>query len=91
MGKHKATFTRHQVGGEETTIVNAGELRVSGTKRDSKIYTRYTGYPGGLRQESYKELVARRGIGEALRNAIYGMLPGNKLRTKRMKLLTIEK
>ncbi len=71
--------------------MNADKVRISGTKSDTKIYTRYTGYPGGLKQETYKELVARHGKDEALRNAVYGMLPGNKLRAKRMKLLTIEK
>jgi large subunit ribosomal protein L13 len=90
MGKHTPAFAKNKVGGEETKIVNASKLRVSGTKADTKIYSRYTGYPGGLRQETFQELVNRSGTREALRKAIYGMLPGNRLRPHRMKLLTIE-
>ena len=90
MGKHTPAFAKNKVGGEETKIINAGKLRMSGTKTDTKVYSRYSGYPGGLTQETFKELVARRGTREALRKAIYGMLPGNRLRAARMKLLTIE-
>lgn len=90
MGKHTAAFARNKVGGEETKIINASKLRLSGTKRDDKVYSRYTGYPGGLKQETFTELTKRRGNREALRLAIYGMLPGNRLRPSRMKLLTIE-
>src|SRR3989344_246637 len=90
MGKHNPSFARNKVGGEETLITNAGKLRLSGTKRDTKVYSRYSGYPGGLKQEKFKELAARRGHREALRKAIYGMLPGNRLRVIRMKLLTIQ-
>jgi len=91
LGKHKATFVKNAVMGEEVKIINSSKVKISGAKEKDKKYIRYSGYPGGQKEESYAMLVARRGEGEALRRAILGMLPKNKLQTKRIKLLTIEK
>lgn len=97
MGKHKPTFVKHQVVGEEVTILNASKVKVSGTKERTKEYIRYSGYPGGQKIETYEQLTAkdqsakaRRGHKEAIRRAILGMLPKNKLQMRRIKLLTIE-
>ena len=59
-------------------------------KMKNKTYSRYSGYPGGLSSESLGHLVGRKGKKEALRRAVYGMLPANKLRGDRMKRLIIE-
>jgi large subunit ribosomal protein L13 len=91
LGKHKPSFVKNAVVGEEVTIVNASKVRVSGDKKRAKTYVRYSGYPGGQKTETYDKLVARRGEAEAIRRAILGMLPKNKLQTKRIKLLTIKK
>ena len=91
LGKKSTSFAKNSIEGEEVKIINASKIRVSGTKTRTKEYRRYTGFPGGLRAESYNELLARRGYEEIIRLAVYGMLPGNRLRPKRMKLLTIEK
>lgn len=91
LGKKNPAFVKHAVVGEKVTIVNASKIRISGKKATQKEYRHYTGHPGGLRSEKYHELTARRGHKEAIRLAIYGMLPSNRLRTARMKLLTIEK
>ena len=91
LGKHTPAFAKNEVNGEPVKIINASKIRISGTKPTEKEYRRYTGHPGGLRSESYNELLARRGVTEVIRLAVYGMLPGNRLRTSRMKLLTIEK
>ncbi|MDZ4226175.1 MAG: 50S ribosomal protein L13 [Patescibacteria group bacterium] len=91
LGKHKAGFVKNAVVGEEVTIVNASQVRISGAKAQDKQYVRYSGYPGGQKFESYDMLRARRGEGEAIRRAVLGMLPKNKLQTKRIKLLTIKK
>ena len=90
LGKHKVTFVKHHVVGEEVTITNASKIRLTGTKVKTKEYIRYSGYPGGQKIETYQQLTARRGSGEALRRAIYRMLPKNKLQTARIKLLTIK-
>ena len=91
LGKHKPAFVKNAVVGEEVTVVNASKVRISGNKTRDKKYVRYSGYPGGQKEESYAMLVARRGEGEAIRRAVLGMLPKNKLQTKRIKLLTIKK
>lgn len=95
MGKHTPRFAKNLVGGEEVTITNASKVRLSGNKEATKEYVRYSGYPGGQKIEKYATLVARSGTGgghrEAIRRAVLGMLPKNKLQAKRIKLLTIEK
>ncbi len=91
LGKHKATFAKNAVTGEEVTVKNTSKIKVSGTKEDDKPYVRYSGYAGGQKHETYSMLVARRGHGEALRRAVLGMLPKNRLQAKRIKLLIIEK
>ena len=89
LGKHKPSFVKHHIIGEEVTVQNAGKLLVSGDKKRQMQYIRYSGYPGGQKKESYAMLTARRGRKEALRRAVFGMLPKNKLRPRRIKLLTI--
>lgn len=91
IGKHKTTFVKNAVMGEEVKIINSSKVKISGNKVQDKKYIRYSGYPGGQKEESYAMLVARRGEGEAIRRAVLGMLPKNRLQTKRIKLLTIEK
>ena len=91
LGKHKASFARHMVEGEEVTIINAAQVAISGAKKQDKKYVRYSGYPGGQKIENYAMLVGRRGEAEALRRAVLGMLPKNRLQAKRIKLLTIKK
>ncbi|HVZ76074.1 MAG TPA: 50S ribosomal protein L13 [Candidatus Paceibacterota bacterium] len=91
MGKHKATFAKNAVMGEEVTITNASKVKISGNKAKQMEYVRYSGYPDGQKIETYAMLVARRGHGEAIRRAVLGMLPKNRLQMKRVKLLTIKK
>ena len=91
LGKHKASFSRNAVIGEEVKIVNASKISISGAKKEDKQYVRYSGYPGGQKFENYAMLTARRGHAEAIRRAVLGMLPKNKLQSKRIKLLFIEK
>ena len=68
---------------------NIDKAKFTGTKLDSKVYYHYSGYPGGLREVSLQQLVARKGYGEALRHAIKGMLPRNTMLTGRLKRLKI--
>lgn len=89
LGKHTAIFAKNVVHGEEVKIVNAGKVRISGEKTRDKIYIRYSGYPAGQKKESYAQLTARKGNREAIRKAILGMLPKNKLQKRRIKLLEI--
>ncbi len=97
LGKHKVAFVKNQVVGEEVTITNATKIKITGNKEEAKVYVHYSGYPGGQKKETYAMLTAptettkaRRGHKEAIRRAVLGMLPKNKLQAKRIKLLTIQ-
>lgn len=90
LGKDTASFAKNVVAGAEVKIVNADKIRISGGKERDKEYIRYSGFPGGQKIESYAQLTERRGKKEAIRRAVLGMLPKNKLQAPRIKLLTIE-
>ncbi len=91
LGKHTPEFAKNTVAEEGVTIINASKVRLSGTKVKNKKYVRYSGYPGGQKIENYAMLTARLGETEALRKAVLGMLPKNRLQAKRIKMLTIQK
>ena len=90
LGKHSAAFAKNVVAKDEVKIVNASKVRLTGNKPQQMEYIRYSGYPGGQKKESYAMLTARRGHKEAIRRAVLGMLPKNKLQMRRIKQLTIE-
>jgi large subunit ribosomal protein L13 len=77
-GKHKPIFAPHMDTGDFVIIVNAAKVAMTGNKRDQKMYTRHSGYPGGLRQTPYSELLATRPK-LAVERAVKGMLPHNTL------------
>ncbi len=77
-GKHKPTFAPHVDGGDFVVVVNAERVAVTSSKSKDKIYYRHSGYPGGLKEESFERLLERRP--EAIiERAVKGMLPKNKL------------
>ncbi|RUM91255.1 MAG: 50S ribosomal protein L13 [Thermovibrio sp.] len=88
MGKHKPTYTPHVDGGDFIVVVNAEKVFVTGKKLDKKVYYWHTGYPGGLKQATLRELLQKKPE-EVIRLAVRGMLPKNKLRDRRMKRLKV--
>src|SRR3989338_1170255 len=89
MGKMRPDYTPNKNSGVKVTITNAAKLHIRERKRAGKIYTKYSGYPGGMKRESLASLTARKGNGEALRRAIARMLPRNTMHTPRMKNITV--
>ncbi len=87
-GKNKPIFTPHMDVGDNVIIINAGKIRVTGKKAKTKKYYRHTGYPGGLRSDSYSDLI-KSNPAKILEKAIWGMLPHNKLGKKIYKKLKI--
>ncbi|SEL53909.1 50S ribosomal protein L13 [Maribacter orientalis] len=77
-GKHKPSFTPHVDCGDNVVIINAEKIVLSGNKWSDKTYLRYTGYPGGQRSTSVKQLLDKNPEG-ILEKAIKGMLPKNRL------------
>src|SRR3989338_688124 len=90
MGKAHASYTPHILSNVKVAISNASKIRLTEKKRLQKIYTRYSGYPGGLKKESLSSLIGRRGASEALRHAVKGMLPRNTMLVARLKNLTVK-
>jgi large subunit ribosomal protein L13 len=77
-GKHKPTFTPHLNSGDHVIVINAAKVKVTGTKGTTKEYTRYTGYPGGLRKRSLDTAQALDPT-FPITNAVRGMLQRNTL------------
>lgn len=77
-GKHKPTFTPHLDTGDFVIVVNADKVTLSGNKEDQKIYRRHSGRPGGLKEQTARELRAK--FPERMvERAVKGMLPKNSL------------
>jgi large subunit ribosomal protein L13 len=77
-GKHKPTFAPHVDTGDFVIIVNADKVVLTGNKRDQAFAYRHSGYPGGLRKQSFGELLDTRPE-RLLEKVVKGMLPKNKL------------
>ena len=77
-GKHKPNFTPHVDCGDNVVIINAEKINLTGNKWDDKTYTRYTGYPGGQRSQTAKEMLAKNPA-RIVEKSIKGMLPKNRL------------
>ena len=77
-GKHKTNFTPHTDCGDNVIVVNAEKIRLTGKKLTDKVYVRHTGYPGGQRFATPKELLGRKPFA-VVEEAIRGMLPKNRL------------
>jgi large subunit ribosomal protein L13 len=89
MGKNRADFVRNAIPNIKVKITNASKIFTTNKKMSGKIYKKYSGYPGGLKERTMKKVASDKGMKEALRIAIKGMLPKNKLRDRMMKNLII--
>ena len=88
MGKSKVTFTPHIDNGDYVVVVNAKDLKVTGAKMTDKKYYRHSGFPGGLTELKLEEVIEK-DPSLAIREAVKGMLPKNKLAADRLARLRI--
>jgi len=77
-GKHKAAYTPHMDLGDYIVVVNAAKVAVTGKRAEQKMYYRHSGYPGGLREANFAQVLAR-DPERVIRQAVRGMLPRNRL------------
>lgn len=77
-GKNKPIFTPHVDTGDFVVVVNAEKIRLTGNKLDSKIYYWHSGYPGGIKSMTARELLEKK-PDQLIRKAVKGMLPKNRL------------
>ncbi|MCJ7516031.1 MAG: 50S ribosomal protein L13 [Dehalococcoidia bacterium] len=88
MGKHKPTFVPYLDTGDFVIVLNATKVKVTGKKPKQKIYYRHSGYPGGLKAETYEELMATHPT-RIIEHAVKGMLPHNRLGRAMFKKLKV--
>lgn len=88
MGKHKPEYTPFLDCGDQVIVVNAEQVRFSGRKLKQKVYTHYTGYPGGIRTETLEERLAEKPT-EVVSEAIRKMLPHTKLGDRMLRHLRV--
>ena len=89
-GKNIVTYAPNKVPAAKVTITNAAKMDIDKRKKTGKTYQTYSGYPGGQKTFTMRELIEKKGYSEVLRKAVYGMLASNKLRQKKMNRLTIQ-
>ena len=85
-GKHKPTYSPSVDTGDFVIVVNAEKIHVTGRKMDQKIYYRYSGYPGGLKEITLRNLLQRHPA-RVIEHAVRGMLPKNRLGRQMFKKL----
>jgi len=87
-GKHKPAYSPNLDSGDHVIVLNASRIAVSRDKRESKLYIRHSGYPGGYKEETLGHLLERRPE-EVIRRAVKGMLPRTKLGAQQLRKLKI--
>lgn len=88
MGKDKPTYTAHVVCGDKVIVTNCAKIKVTGNKMTDKMYYSHSGYPGGLKEINLKDLMVKDPTA-AVRHAVKGMLPKNKLQAEMLKNLKL--
>lgn len=90
LGKRSVTFAKNITADITVVVENASKLHLPKKRQEGKVYTHYTGYPGGLRSVNMVMMIDKKGIEEVVRKTVDGMIPRNKLRTPRMKHLIVK-
>ena len=88
MGKHKSIYTPHLDTGDYVMVLNAAKVEVSGKKANQKIYYRHSGYPGGLKEITFRELFSKDPT-RVVEAAVKGMLPKSRLGRAMFKKLRV--
>jgi len=87
-GKHKPTFTPHVDTGDFVVVTNADKIQVSGKKSDQKLYRHHTGFPGGLKTRTFKEMLEKHPT-RIIEKAVKGMIPHTRLGRQQIKKLKV--
>ena len=87
-GKHKATYAPHIDTGDHVIVINADKVVLTSGKAERKMVYRHTGFPGGIRSDTYGELLSKKPA-EIVRQSIRGMVPKNRLGRQQMSKLQV--
>ncbi|HEB53026.1 MAG TPA: 50S ribosomal protein L13 [bacterium] len=88
MGKHRPDYTPHILVGEGVIVINADKIKISGNKGETRVYTFYTGHPGGLREKKLGDYLAS-APEEVVRLAVRRMLPKNRIARRMISRLKV--
>jgi large subunit ribosomal protein L13 len=88
MGKNKPDFLPYKLSDNKVVVYNVSQIALSGKKKDDKVYYRHSGYLGGIRFSTFREIFEKNPIAP-FKKAVYRMLPKNKLRDKMIKNLKL--
>jgi len=89
-GKGKVNYSRHMDSGDFVVVVNAEKVKLTGSKSSQKVYRSHSGYPGGLREISFKQMIEKTPE-KVIVKAVSGMLPDNRLKRARLSRLKVLK
>jgi len=87
-GKHRPSYTPHVDTGDYVVVINAGKVKLTGNKLTDKVYTRYSGYPGGLKSVTAGDRLAKH-PDDMFRDAVRRMLPKNRLARQMLRKLKV--
>ncbi|HTX58630.1 MAG TPA: 50S ribosomal protein L13 [Verrucomicrobiae bacterium] len=87
-GKHKPTWTPHVDNGDHVVVINAEKIELGGKKWEEKLYYRHSGYPGGLKIKTARE-VHEKHPERLIEQAVRGMLPTNRMRDEQLRRLRV--
>ena len=88
LGKHKPVYTPHVDTGDFVIVTNASKVRLTGAKRETKVYQSFSGYPGGLHSVPFSKKIKTKPA-DVIRHAVHGMMPKNKLARRMIRKLKI--
>ena len=88
-GKHKPGFTPHMDMGDNIIVINADKIQMTGRKRDDKVYYWHTGFPGGVKNRTARQILEGNHPERVVTKAVQRMLPGNKLSRQLMTNLRV--
>ena len=89
-GKDTPDYMSNRVPDVTVEVLNVSRMQIDEKKKRGKVYDNYSGYFGGRREITLGQLIEKKGYAEALRRAVYGMLPNNRLRSVKMKKIHIQ-
>lgn len=88
-GKHKPMFTKHIDTGDNVIVINAGKVKLTGKKLDNKNYYWHTGYPGGIKNRTMRQILEGKHPERVLQKAVQRMMPGGPLTRAQLKNLKV--
>lgn len=88
MGKHKPSYSPNVITGDSVIIINSSKVKTTGNKLTDKFYYRHSGYPGGIKETSLKDMLEKH-PNRVIEHSVAGMLPKNKLKAEMLKNLKV--